>query len=92
MTVDFRELEVRNALSIILYLHKSGPVQKTDLYKNVSYSSTMPSKLEFLEREGFIKMDRIKFKNNTTYVELTDKGKAVAVHLQKAESAIEETL
>jgi DNA-binding PadR family transcriptional regulator len=88
VTTDFRNLELKNALSIILYLYRAGRVQKTELYKKVSYTTTMPSKLEFLEKEGFIRTEHLKFKNNTKYIELTEKGIALAIHLQNAEDAI----
>jgi DNA-binding MarR family transcriptional regulator len=82
---------MKNTLSIILYLYKADhSVQKTELYRNISYTSTMPSKLEFLEKEGLIKMKRSTFEKNTTFVELTEKGISIAIHLQNAEKILTE--
>lgn len=85
MASNFRDLELKNALSVLLYLLKAERVKKTEIYDNVSNTSTMKSKLEYLEKEKLIKMERFKFDNNTTFVELTDKGRKIAILMQQAE-------
>jgi len=85
---DFRQLEVKNAFSVLLYLYKSGKVQKTGIYENVSYTSTMPTKLKYLEERGYITMASNKFENNTIHVELTDLGRSIAKKLREIELLI----
>jgi len=80
-----RELEGKRTLSILLFLSKNERVKKSDLYKKVSQTGTMASKLDYLELNGLITLDQRKFENNTTYVELTQLGVLVAKQLQSIE-------
>lgn len=78
-------LEDRHKLSILLILYREGKKKKTDLYQLLPSNSRMADKLNELENSGLIVQENLKFQNNTTYLDLTEKGRKIAGELYKIE-------
>lgn len=77
-----QRLEGKHMLSLILYLDKMAPVIKTDVYNDVSRSSSMLTRISDLEAMGIIKIYTTGRTNNKV-VTMTDKGKEVAMMIRK---------
>ena len=64
-------------ISVLVYLRDNDGCKKSEIYRDVCYSSLMPGKLKVREDEGLIAED---VWNRTAYIRLTAKGRAVAEH------------
>lgn len=74
-----KTLESKHMLSILLFLLENGNCTKMDLYNAVSKNPRMPEKLEELADIGLV---TVNMEDRTCYVDLTDKGRAVAEHVK----------
>lgn len=72
--IDF--LESPNTISILVYVFYHEGCIKTDIYKAVSHSSTMPDKVGGLEDAGLIRTESDVRRRSRVY--LTPKGRTVA--------------
>lgn len=70
-------MEASHMISILVYLLDNDGCRKSDIYRDVCYSSLMPEKLKVLEDEGLITED---VWNRAVLLRLTAKGRAVAEH------------
>ncbi len=68
-------------INMILALHSSGPLKKTELYSKAGRSNINARKLDELEMSGIVSMTTDRFQNNITIVELTEVGRAIAAKL-----------
>jgi len=78
MNNPLRILEEKHVIDILFFLMNRDHCMKSDIYKNVSTNSRMPVKLDMMEKEGLINQSVDTFKNNTTTVSLTPKGRIIA--------------
>ena len=81
MNNPLRILEEKHVIDILFFLMNRDHCMKSDIYKNVSTNSRMPVKLDMMEKEGLITQSVDTFKNNTTTVSLTPKGRKITENL-----------
>jgi DNA-binding HxlR family transcriptional regulator len=74
-------LEDKYKITMLLYLLKNGRSKKMDVYSGLP-NSNLREKLDSLLSSGLVTYDNRRFDNNTTFVELTDLGVAVAKMLR----------
>lgn len=74
-TIDV--LEEKHVLSTILYINRTSPVMKSDVYNDISRSSSMSDKLCDIENLGLIDVYQT-IRNNSNILMITDKGRKVA--------------
>jgi len=72
-----QKLEGKHVMSILLYVDSMSPVNKSDLYSNVSRCSTMNDKLDILVDLDLIKSFRTGYTNSTILI-VTGKGRRIA--------------
>lgn len=82
-----RILESRHMVSILLFLRGSGPVQKMEIYENVSTNPRIPDKLKVMEDAGLLTETT---DGRTKTITLTEKGLRVATILEKLDEVIGE--
>lgn len=75
-----RVLEEKHMLSMILFLHRNGPVIKTVLRQSISKSPRFIDKLNALEDAGIVVLEDV-ISNRSTLISLTEKGERVAEHV-----------
>ncbi len=83
-------LEERYAQKVLLVLLENGEQKKTTLMRMVSKSSSMQARMDALELNGLIRTRSDSFNYNTKWVDLTEKGKDVAVLLKQISEIMEE--
>jgi len=81
-------IESKYMLSLILYLDRTSPTVKSDIYNDVSRSATMPGKIDALIDMGLIQVYRTAH-TNTNVVVITDKGRKVAEKIRELLDVIE---
>ncbi|MCL2296621.1 MAG: hypothetical protein FWC29_06050 [Methanomassiliicoccaceae archaeon] len=64
--------------AILLHLLRYGQQKKTALLRGISKSSCMSKRMDLLEKRGLICVTVDRFEKNTKWVDLTEKGRAVA--------------
>ena len=82
------KLEGKHVLSTILYINSVSPVMKSDIYNNVSRSSSMIEKIGDLYDMGLVEIYNTGHTNASVIV-MTDKGKRVAKVLTEILDVIE---
>lgn len=78
-------LEGPHVMVAVLYIGLNPRCNKSDLYRDISHNSSMPRKLDELEKAGVIQM--IPDGHGVRLV-LTDKGMEIAKHLDAINDAI----
>jgi DNA-binding MarR family transcriptional regulator len=81
-------LEERYTHELLAYLLNNGTQRKTTLARAVSKSSTINSKINLLEKAGFIDSRTDRFDKNTKWVGLTPVGEKVAKTLCELDATI----
>lgn len=76
------------SIEILLFLHGKGEVRYTDLTKLISSRGTLSIVLKELDEEGLIQRRIVTSKPIQAYYSLTDKGKEVATHIEKAKKSL----
>ena len=84
--MDYKNLEIStfedsNKTAMLISLLVEGTTAKTALYNRTKRGNNNHGKLDDLEEKGLVKFDHRPFENNTTFVELTEKGRIVAQKL-----------
>lgn len=69
----------------VLYIGLNPGCRKSDLYHDISHNSSMPKKLDELQKAGVI---RIEEDGRGSRLYLTDKGKEIAKHIDGINDAI----
>jgi DNA-binding MarR family transcriptional regulator len=82
-------LQERHASQILTFVFSRGRIKKTDLLEIVSSSDSLSKTLRKLQDDGLIIMETKVIGRKTIYINLTDKGQAVAEQLKKAEQVAE---
>jgi DNA-binding HxlR family transcriptional regulator len=77
------------SIEILLFLHAKGEVRYTDLTKLISSRGTLSISLKELDEEGLIQRRIVTSKPIQAYYSLTDKGKEVATHIEKAKKSLQ---
>ncbi|WP_400194565.1 hypothetical protein [Candidatus Methanomassiliicoccus intestinalis] len=67
--------------AMIKHLFKNGRMKKSEVYTVVPTGGNRARKLDEMKSWGFVTYDIRKYENNTTFVELTEKGKMIAQRL-----------
>jgi len=71
------------AVRILLFLYEKGEVRYADLTKLITSRGTLSLNLKELSEEGLIQRRIVTTKPIQAHYSLTDKGKEIAVHLDK---------
>lgn len=67
----------KHMMELIVYVDRRSPVMKSDVYENVSKSSSIPVKISELEALGIVNVYQIA-KNNSNVLMITPKGRRIA--------------
>ena len=67
----------KHMLEMILYINEKSPIMKSDIYNDISRSSTMAGKIDTLHELGLIEIYNTGF-TNTSVVVITESGKHIA--------------
>jgi len=89
---ELANLEERHALTLLSCLYANGRSQRSILYSTISRTTTAPMKrVNELIALGLIKETITEGAPFTKHVELTEKGKMVAIHVIEIEKILSET-
>lgn len=88
MNDPIRVFECAHMTSILLYVAESGGCMKSEIYRITAHGSTMPGKIDDLEKAGLIVQERC---DRRTMVRTTEKGARVAELLMEVRSVMEGT-
>lgn len=88
ISLEISSLEEAHKISMLIYLYKNGRSKKTDIYSCLPQNANLAKKLSELEDKGLVVLDPRRFENNTTYVELTARGREVARKLVEIEEIL----
>ena len=80
------------SVRILLFLHEKGEVRYADLTKLIASRGTLSVNLKELSEEGLIQRRIVTTKPIQAHYSLTDKGKEIAVHLDKARALLKTAL
>ena len=78
-------LDSKHMMSLILFIHESGPCRRTEIYQYVSRNGNMPQKIDAMIERNILTE---KPNYNGSILELTESGHMIAEHLQGIESLI----
>ncbi len=74
-------------IDTLRYIYEKGTIKKTDLLEIITSSWTLDKLVPKLEKDGLIKVEVSKMGRKTYTISLTNKGRAVAEQLKRAEEA-----
>ena len=74
-------LEERYTHSILISLYKNGIQKKTSLLNEISKSSCIGQRVMALEEAGLVKVTVDRFNKNSKWIELTEKGRSITIHI-----------
>lgn len=82
-------MDDKNKIGMLIALYEKGSMKKTDLYSEIPASNLNSQKLDDLHHRELVSFDVKRFENNTTVVELTYLGRAVAIKLIEARNLLD---
>lgn len=74
-------------IDTLRYIYEKGTIKKADLLEIITSSWTLDKLVPKLEKDGLIKVEVSKMGRKTYTISLTNKGRAVAEQLKRAEEA-----
>lgn len=75
-------------IKILLYLHEKGEVRYADLTRLIVSRGTLSLNLKELSEEGLIQRKIVTTKPIQAHYSLTDKGKQIAIHLDRIKKKV----
>ena len=75
-------LDSKHMMSLILYIHESGPCRRTEIYQYISRNGNMPQKIDAMIERNILTE---KPNYNGSILELTESGHMIAEHLRGIE-------
>lgn len=81
----FPSLSEKYAIDALRYILTKGEIRKTDLLEIITSSWSLDKLIPKLEKDGLINVEVSKMGRKTYTISLTDKGRAVAEQLKRAE-------
>ena len=88
LSLKISALLQKPAVRILFFLHEKGEVRYTDLTKLIASRGTLSLNLKELSEEGLIQRRVVTTKPIQVHYSLTDKGKEIAIHLDKIKKTL----